>query len=84
MHGFLNVFAAACLAWQGARQADLAGILEETDISSLRFTDEGLIWRDSSVSTAEIASTRRDFAHSFGSCSLEEPVTELREAGLLP
>ena len=32
----------------------------------------------------QIRAARRDFAHSFGSCSFEEPVSDLRELGLLP
>jgi hypothetical protein len=50
----------------------------------LKFDEEALNWRGRRLLTAQIAAARRDFAHSFGSCSFEEPVTELREAGLLP
>jgi hypothetical protein len=31
-----------------------------------------------------VKAARREFSHSFGSCSFEEPVTELRELALLP
>jgi hypothetical protein len=32
----------------------------------------------------EIAEARERFAHSFGSCSFEEPLADLRALGLLP
>ncbi len=84
MHGFLNVFAAASFAWHGAETAALVDLLNETDITALRFDDDALAWRGRRLLTSQIAAARRDFAHSFGSCSFEEPVSELREAGLLP
>ena len=84
MHGFLNVFAAAVLAWHGADSAVLIGLLEERDAAALEFSDDALVWRGRRVTTAQVEEARRAFAHSFGSCSFEEPVAELRELGLLP
>lgn len=84
MHGFLNVFCAAAFAWHGMEQAEVAALLEETDPAALAFGETGLLWKDHHLTAAQIHSSRREFAHSFGSCSFEEPVTELRELGLLP
>jgi len=84
MHGFLNVFAAAALAWHGMDEGHVAQLLEERDAAELRFSDDDLLWNGHRVTTEQIAEARRDFAHSFGSCSFEEPVTELRGLGLLP
>jgi hypothetical protein len=84
MHGFLNVFAAAVLAWHGAETPLLVELLEESAATALQFSDDALVWRGHRVTTAQIAEARREFAHSFGSCSFEEPVTELRALGLLP
>jgi hypothetical protein len=84
MHGFLNVFTAAALAWHGAGDHAVVDLLEERDFAAFRFDDDALTWRAHCLSTEELAASRRDFAHSFGSCSFEEPVTELRELGLLP
>ena len=83
MHGFLNVFCAAAMAWHGAEEAVVAGLLEETDPAALEFSDSGLCWRGRQLTAAQIQSARREFAHGFGSCSFEEPVSELRELGLL-
>ena len=69
MYGFLNVFLAAALARIGAGSLE-AVLLEES------FHQHGLTEQD-------FAATRRGFAISFGSCSFEEPVEDLRGLGLL-
>jgi hypothetical protein len=83
MHGFLNVFVGAAFAWSGMDRVTLARLLKETDCGAFQFQDEGLFWRESHLSTAQIKSARKDFAHSFGSCSFEEPVAALRHLCLL-
>lgn len=84
MHGFLNVFTAAAIAWHGAEASSVARLLDETDARAFQFADDALVWRGHRLSTAQIQAARRDFAHSFGACSFEEPVAELRELELLP
>jgi hypothetical protein len=83
MHGFLNVFAAATMAWMGIEQSMLVELLNETDPQAFEFRDEELRWRDLRSSTEQIREVRRNFAHSFGSCSFEEPVSDLRALGML-
>ncbi len=80
MHGFVNVFLAAAFAWHGERAIDR--ILAETDAHAFRFDDRAH-WRDWSLSAGQISEARKDFAHSFGSCSFEEPVSELQSIGWL-
>jgi hypothetical protein len=80
MHGFLNVFLAAAFAWHGER--DIEPILAETDPAAFRF-DEFAHWRDQRLRIAQIQEARSHFAHSFGSCSFEEPVADLEALGLL-
>jgi hypothetical protein len=82
MHGFLNVFLAACFAWHGAVAAELKELLEEADPEQFTF-GENARWRSRSLTLDQIEGARRDFAHSFGSCSFEEPVSELRSLGLI-
>jgi hypothetical protein len=77
MHGFLNVFLAAALL----EHAD--GILGETDPSAFSFDDDGATWRGHRVTTDALRTMRRDFATSFGSCSFEEPIGDLRALGWL-
>jgi hypothetical protein len=77
-HGFLNVFLAAALL----DHAD--EILAETDPGAFVFDDDAASWRGRTVSTDDIATMRKTFAISFGSCSFEEPIGDLRELELLP
>jgi hypothetical protein len=83
MHGFLNVFVGAAFAWSGMDLATVTRLLNETDPQTFEFRNDGLRWRDSWISTPEVEQSRRDFAHSFGSCSFEEPINHLRSLGLM-
>jgi hypothetical protein len=77
MHGFLNVFLAAALL------DDAEDVLAESDPRAFAFDDDGLTWRDRRVTTGELVAMRRTFATSFGSCSFEEPINDLRDLNLL-
>ena len=83
VHGFVNVFVAAAFAWYGAEETILVDVLNEIYPSAFDFGEDEMIWRGRRLFTAQIAESRRDFAHSFGSCSFEEPVADLRELGWL-
>jgi len=83
MHGFLNVFVGATFAWLGMDRIMLTNLLNEADPQAFDFRNDGLRWRDWRASTAEVAQARREFAHSFGSCSFEEPIDDLRALGLV-
>src|SRR5262249_30559063 len=61
MHGFLNVFVAAALAWHGDR--DLEPILAETDPAAFRFDAEAR-WRDRGLDSTQVREARTQFAHS--------------------
>jgi hypothetical protein len=78
MHGFLNLFLASCLALQGAGPDELRTMIEDQDAA--RFRDGGA-WRG--VGAADARRSRSEFFLSFGSCSFEEPVAELKELKLL-
>jgi hypothetical protein len=80
MHGFVNVFLAAAFAWHGIRA--IAPVLAETDAAAFRF-DGRAHWRDLSLSAEQVRESRRKFAHSFGSCSFEEPIADLQSLGWL-
>jgi hypothetical protein len=77
MHGFLNVFFAALFP-DAARE-----ILLEDDPKAFVLEDESIGWRVRRASTLDVVTMRKDFAHSFGSCSFEEPVADLKEIGWL-
>jgi hypothetical protein len=83
-HGFLNVFIAATLAWAaGIDRETLMQLLAESNPAAFEFTNEGVRWYDCHATVELIRQTRREFVHSFGSCSFEEPVSDLRDLGHL-
>lgn len=72
-HGFLNVLVAATFAWFGTDRGMLARVLDERDPGAFQFRDTCLRWRDRAATTEQVREARREFMHSFGSCSFEEP-----------
>jgi len=83
MFGFLNVFLAAALARAGGSEADLVPLLEERDPASVKFGDDGVEWRGKVIDAATIRLARSRVATSFGSCSLREPIDDLKALQLL-
>lgn len=82
MHGFLNVFLAAAFAAQGRDEAFLAAVIREESPQAFRFAAGEAAWDGERVAAAALGRARSDFALAFGSCSFEEPVADLKEAGL--
>ncbi|HSR68107.1 MAG TPA: hypothetical protein VLU25_09200 [Acidobacteriota bacterium] len=84
MHGFLNAFLAAC--WVHSHKADsrrTEELLMETNPAAFRWEQDAVIWRGLRLDWGEAEACRRGFAHSFGSCSFEEPVQDLKQLKLL-
>jgi len=82
MHGFLNVFLAAALAYQGT-SAKVAAILDSDRADQLHFGDGEAQFAEVTIPTDQIRIMRERFAISFGSCSFEEPIEDLRALRLL-
>jgi len=84
--GFLNVFAAGCMLWNddAMTEKELEQILVEENAAAFEFGPTGLAWRKRFLKFDQIATARERFAHSFGSCSFDEPLADLRALGLLP
>ena len=78
MHGFLNVFLGAALAWKGGDEAALVELLNEEDAGALQFTDDAVLWRNHVLDRELLSRTRSEFALSFGSCSYQEPIEDLK------
>jgi hypothetical protein len=84
MHGFLNLFLAATLLWhRGGAEADARDTLEETSPGAFRFEGDCVKWHGHTVTAAQLRSARRKFVISFGSCSFDEPIGDLKELGWL-
>lgn len=84
MHGFLNVFlGAAMIRAMLVDRKGLEQVLNERDAAAFEFTDSGVTWRKTAIDSATLAQVRESFALSYGSCSFEEPIDDLKALGLL-
>src|SRR6476469_1773414 len=77
MHGFINVFLAAAMPGTATQ------ILREENARAFGFDDGGVWFRDLRVTTDELERVRTQSAISFGSCSFEEPIADLKALGWL-
>ncbi|WP_013320719.1 hypothetical protein [Gloeothece verrucosa] len=84
MHGFLNLALFAALVY-GQKASLEAGInlLEETHLDHFQFLTDRIFWRDYELSLPEIEQSRLSFFQSFGSCSLSEPIEDLKQLQLI-
>jgi hypothetical protein len=84
MHGFLNLFLTAALVHHGAIDSTNAKeLLGERSAGALDFSPAGVAWQGFRLSSDDLASARRDFVRSYGSCSFQEPVDDLKSLHLL-
>lgn len=83
MFGFLNVFLAGAFAFSGMNEKDLADLLSETDVKQFCFSDDSAHWRNHRIERSALEEARARFALSFGSCSFEEPIDDLKKLHLL-
>jgi hypothetical protein len=81
MHGFLNVFLAAAVAHcLRAEKNDLVPILEATDPAEFRCLTNRISISNWHLSYKQLRASRT-FAHTFGSCSVTEPIGDLAHIG---
>ena len=83
MHGFLNVFLAAAWILDGLELDAAIELLEENHEANLSFGADEVRWRSKALRIDRIIEARKNFAHSFGSCSFDEPIEDLKSLGLL-
>ena len=83
MHGFVNVFLAAAFLRAGMDANLAVEVLGEQSAQAFHFNSDGAGWREHRLSRDEIATMRKNFAVSFGSCSFTEPIDDLRALHLL-
>lgn len=82
MYGFLNVAILAAFAyWEKVTSAEALEILCSSD--GFEFQAEGIRWRDRYLDIVEIEEARQRFFRSFGSCSFQEPIDDLKDLKLL-
>lgn len=81
MHGFLNVAVAFALCVNKKIATNvLIAVLEETEKTKFGFDDGKISWQGVDLDLNEIDWSRQMFG-SFGSCSVYEPLQDLREWG---
>ena len=83
MFGFLNILVAAAMARAGATEDAIVEVLQSEKGSDFRFGDDEFRWRNMTLTRQELVESHATFALSFGSCSFEEPIDELRRLALL-
>lgn len=84
MHGFVNVAVAAAMALtMRADEKTLVEVLDERETRAFEFSDDAIVWRGQRVSLEQIERTRETFFLSIGSCSVDEPLDDLKSLGLL-
>lgn len=87
MHGFVNVLAAATLAHayplDPLGERELEAVLECEDPRQFELHDDRILIGQYVLATDVITAIRRDAVISFGSCSFDEPIEDLRSLGWL-
>jgi hypothetical protein len=83
MHGFLNVFLAAGLAYQGVVAGELTAMFGIEDAACFTFENQMIRCPRGTLSTDQVRVAREQFAVSFGSCSFDEPIKDLQALQLL-
>lgn len=84
MHGFLNVFGAGILAYRHKLEVDeIKEILDDEYSYNFDFTLDGFVWNGLTATDENIKEAREKLMHSFGSCSFDEPIDDLRTIELL-
>lgn len=77
MFGFLNISVAAALLLAGRSDDVVLGALTERAPDAFEFTNDGAMWRNNWLTSAELESAHNEFFMGFGSCSFREPMEEL-------
>jgi hypothetical protein len=83
MHGFVNVFLAASGVRAGMSVGDAERLLNETSPAAFQFEDQHVRWNQYRWTSDQLRAARCEFAASFGSCSFQEPVDDLKAIGWL-
>ena len=82
-HGFLNLFLAGIALHAGVLDAArVVEVIAETEPRAFVVDPLHVAWRDVRVEAEQVGAARERCV-SFGSCSFDEPVNDLRELGIL-
>ena len=77
MFGFLNIAIAAALLLSGRPDTTVLGALNERSADAFEFNNDGALWRNNWLSSAELDAAHNEFFTGFGSCSFREPMADI-------
>lgn len=84
MHGFLNLLFATVLALEHDLDVtQIQEIIEEEEADAFVFEETAIRWRDLAADIDHLGSARNDVVLSIGSCSFDEPRSDLVDLGWL-
>jgi hypothetical protein len=79
------VFVGGALLHHGVvEQEELEMLLSDSHGAHFEFTPTGVSWKGRALSLGQLREARERFCTSFGSCSFDEPMNDLRSLHLLP
>lgn len=83
MNGFLNVLLATAFARFDLSEGELRELLAEQSAGAFSFDEEGVQWRRHRLTTEQVELARRQTIAAFGSCSFEDPISDLQSLHFL-
>lgn len=84
MHGFFNVFGCGIIAYtHNMSHLEMVKMLDDESASNFKFSEDYFEWNNYRITLDEIAAGREEFMMSYGSCSFDEPLEDLKALGLL-
>ena len=84
VHGFLNVFMASMLAYSNRSNYSLIeSVLSDQDPSNFIFDKHSAGYKDKRIHVEDIQHIRQTYAHSFGTCSFDDPIMDLTSLGII-
>ncbi|MFH0881554.1 MAG: hypothetical protein V2A56_01065 [bacterium] len=85
MHGFINVFVAGALVHTlKLDEFQIRDIIDERDLDAFHLDETEVGWRELRISIADFRKARSEFVIGYGSCSFDEPRSNLQSMGILP
>jgi hypothetical protein len=83
MNGFLNLLLATAFARFDYSPEEIRALLAETSPTTFSFDDDGAQWRRQRLTLEQLELARKQIVTAMGSCSFDEPITELQALNLL-
>lgn len=84
LHGFLNLgILASLLYWHKVTRSAALNLLNSTTLEDFHVQPDSLGWKDQFLTLEQITEARQRFWRSFGSCSFDQPIDDLKALQLL-